>query len=221
MPEANRRRVLSGLCLVLLALIFLTNPLTLVVARGAQASPAVIALRGFLAPVHMALLIGSLFGITQLLRHRADRAGLTGAALALMGWTAGVRIMTLGQMESLLKSGVTGLPQDTLQKMFEPAPMVLVSIVPPGILFPIGLVTLGITLIVKRPIDWRIGVLLTAGGILFPVGRAVRLEWAVTACDLTLGVTFGLLGWLILTRPQLWPASEDLLLQPRHAPVQV
>ena len=223
MSQSNRRRVVSGVCLVLLGLFFLTNPLTMLVVRGVKASPGAIALTGFFAPLQMLLFIGGIFGITQLLRHRADRAGLTGAALTLMGWTAGARILAIGQLEALLKSGVTGLPENTLQTMFEAAPLVWASIVPVGILFPLGMTILGITLTVARPIDRRIGVLLTVGAILFPLGRAVRLAWAVTACDLVLGATFALIGYLILTRRQLWPAaeSEHLVLEPRHAPVEV
>ena len=206
--ESNRRRVLAGTCLVVLAVLFATNPLTRVVMRGVSTSVGSIALTGFAAPVQMALFIGSIGGITQLLRRRADRAGLIGAAMALMGWAVGIRIMALGQLESLLAIGVTGVPADTLEKMFAAAPLVWASIVPVGLIFPLGLITLGITLFVTRPVSRWIGALLIAGGILFPLGRAVRLEWAIAACDLVLGLTFALIGWQILARKELWDAAE-------------
>jgi len=202
--DTNRRRILSGVCLALLAIFFLTNPLTGVVMRGTAKTTTAIALSGFTAPVQMALFIGAVLGITQLLRKRADRTGLTGAAFALMGWAVGIRILALGQLESLLAIGVTGVPADTLDKMFTAAPIVWLSIVPSGLMFPIGLIILGIALVVARPISRWIGALLIVGGILFPIGRAVRVIWAISACDVVLGVTFALIAWQILTRRELW-----------------
>ena len=206
--ESNRRRLLAGICLVVLALLFATNPVTGVVLRGMSSSVTRIAMTGFIAPVQMALFIGAIVGITQLLRRRADRAGLAGAALALMGWAVGIRILALGQLESLLTLGVAGVPADTLDKMFTAAPIVWLSIVPLGLLFPIGLITLGIALCAAGPVNRWIGALLALGGILFPVGRAIRLEWALTACDLVLGASFALIGWQILTRRELWGSAD-------------
>lgn len=206
--ESNRRRVLAGTCLVVLALLFATNPLAGIVLRGMSPTVTSIAMTGFIAPVQMALFIGAIVGITQLLRRRADRAGLAGAALALTGWAVGIRILALGQLESLLAIGVAGVPADTLQKLFEAAPLVWVSIVPLGLFFPIGIVTLGITLFAAAPVNRWIGALLALGGILFPVGRAIRIAWALTACDLVLGAAFALIGWQILSRRELWDATD-------------
>lgn len=206
--QSNRRRVLAGTCLVVLALLFVTNPLTEIVLRARASSVSRIAATGFAAPLQMALIIGSIVGITQLLRRNADRAGLIGAALALTGWAVGLRILTLGQLQSMATIGVGGVPPDTLQKMFAAAPIVWVSIVPVGVLFPIGAIILGITLFIVRPINRWIGALLALGGLLFPLGRAVGLEWAITAADLVLGAAFALIGWQILTRRELWSAAD-------------
>ncbi|HYR27280.1 MAG TPA: hypothetical protein VEU30_02370 [Thermoanaerobaculia bacterium] len=202
--ETNRRRILSGVCLALLAILFLTNPLTGVLMRGTAKTPPTIALLGFTAPLQMILFIGAIFGITQLLRKRADRTGLTGAAFALMGVAVGLRILALRQLEAMLEFGVTGVPADTLQKMFTAAPIIWLSIVPSGLMLPIGLIILGSALFITRPINRWIGALLAAGGILFPVGRAVGVLWAISACDLVLGVAFGRIGWQVLTRRELW-----------------
>lgn len=179
-------------CFAILGLLFLTNPLTQIIARGGIASPEAIAMRGFMAPVTMVLMVGVAFGIVALLR---TRAALIGAVLTIAGWTAGCRIMALGQLESLLQTGVTGLPADTLDRMVSAAPIVFVSIVPVGILFPLGLIVLGATLFIAAPVSRWIGVLLIIGGVLFPLGRAVHVGWAYWACDLILGVTFLLLAW--------------------------
>ncbi|HEY0159159.1 MAG TPA: hypothetical protein VGF28_17865 [Thermoanaerobaculia bacterium] len=211
MTESNdvtRRRILSGFCFAALALLFLSNPLTHLIARGGPASPARIAASGFVVPFTMVLLVGVVFGIAELLRARADRTGLIGGALTIAGWTVGCRIIVLGQLESLLQSGVTGVPADTLDKMFTAAPVVWLSIVPMGLMFPLGLIVLGAALVATAPVHRAIGALLVAGGVLFPVGRAVRLEWALGACDVALGLSFALLGWEVLRR------RESLALRP-------
>jgi hypothetical protein len=209
--DTRRRRFISAFCCLALGLFFLTDPLTRLSVRGdGPASEGQIALMGFVAPLHVALMIGAVFGITQLLRSRADRAGLIGATLALIGWVVGSRIMVVGQLQALLASGVPGVPPDSLQKMFQHAPLVFVSIIPVGLLFPIGLIVLGITIFAARPIHRGIGVLLAIGGVLFPIGRAVGHEWAVVSCDLVLAAAFALIGWQILKRPEVWGAEGSL-----------
>jgi hypothetical protein len=202
--ENNRRRGLAGFCLAALGVLYLTNPLTQLIVRGADLSPLRIALIGFASLIHMALAVGSVIGITQLLRGRADRTGLTGGALMILGWAVGTRILLLGQFESLLQSGVAGLPQNAMRMIFEAAPIVYLSVVPVGLLYPIGVITLGIALAATGPIPRWIGVLLAAGGLLFPIGRIFRLSWALVSCDLVLGAAFALIGWQILTRRELW-----------------
>ena len=209
--QENRRRMLCGIALTILGAIFLTDPLTHILRRGTNEGALKIAVNGFAAPLHMLCLVASVIAIVQILRHRADRIGLTGGALTLMGWAAGIRIMGLGQLESMFNSGIGGVAPDTLRKMFEAAPIVWVSIVPVGILFPSGLITLGLTLLTMGPLPRWIGATLALGAVLFPIGRIGQLTWAVVSCDLVLGLVFCSIAWQILTRPTLWkesPASD-------------
>jgi hypothetical protein len=196
--DSNRRRRLAAISAIAFGITFLTNPLTHLLYRGARDAPFAIAMRGFAAPLHAVMLVGTVFGITQLLRSKADRLGLLGGAITIMGWAVGVRILALGQLESLLATGVTGLPADTLSKMFAAAPLVWVSIVPIGLLFPIGVITLGATLIAVHPIPRPIGALLILGGILFPIGRIGLIPWALLASDLVLGAAFVAIGYKLL-----------------------
>lgn len=214
--DIRRRRLISAFCCLALGLFFLTDPVTRLSVRGdGPASTGKIAVMGFVSPLHVALMIGAVFGITQLLRRRADRAGLIGATLALIGWVIGSRIMVIGQLQALLANGVPDVPPDSLQKMFQHAPMVFVSIIPVGLLFPIGLIILGITMFVTRPNALRLhrgaGALLAIGGVLFPIGRAAGHEWAIVSSDLVLAATFALIGWQILTRPEVWGAEGAVL----------
>jgi hypothetical protein len=199
------RRRLAGYCLMTIALLFLSNPLSGVFGSlTPRTSHTAIALIGFAAPVSMLLMVGSLFAITQLLRKSGERRALIGGAITLMGWAVGVRILALGQLSAMLAGGVEGVPVDALHRIYAAAPLVFVSLIPVGLLFSIGLIILGLTLAAARPIHRGVGILLTLGGVLFPLGRAVHLPWAFLACDLILGATFALIGWHVLAQPARW-----------------
>ncbi|HEX8255901.1 MAG TPA: hypothetical protein VF846_22365 [Thermoanaerobaculia bacterium] len=223
-PATNRRRHLAGFCLIGMALFFALNPLTGFMGSAAPPSRSnvTIALGGFAAPLHMALMIGSVFAITHLLRRKGDLAGLIGGALTLMGWAVSVRILAVRQLAQLIDNGVDGVPADTLGRVFSSAPIVFVSLIPIGLLFPIGLMILGVTLFVARPVNRWLGLTLALGGFLFPLGRAVGVPYAFAACDILLGLTLATLGQQILARPELWDethrADGDVLVaMPAHA----
>ena len=187
--NTNRRRSLSGVSLLLFGAFFAADVFTHVLRRG-DADLATNVAIGLAAPVHLALLAAGLFGITQILRRSADVAGLTCAALTLMGWAVGIRITALGQLEHV----------QTIE-----APAILVkTMVIPGILFPLGLVATGITLMIARPIPRWMGVLLAIGAVLFPIGRIGHFEWALWSCDVILAAACAAIGWQILTREEVW-----------------
>lgn len=204
--DTRRRRLISAFCCLALGLFFLTNPITRFSVEGAK-STGQIAMIGFVAPLHVALMAASLFGITQLLRRRSDLAGLIGATLTLLGWVVSSRIMVIGQLQAVLVNGVPGVPADSLGRILQHAPLVFVSIIPIGLVFPVGLIVLGITMVLARPVHRTIGATLAIGGVLFPLGRAVGFEWAVVSSDLALAAAFGSIGWQILKHPELWEGS--------------
>jgi hypothetical protein len=206
--ETNRRRMLSGLSFILFALILLGSAIAHLAGYQPGHTPARIALTGFLAPVNVLLLVGGLTGVTQMLRGHVDRTGLLGAALSIFGWTIGSRILAVRQLQLLAALEVPGVPADVIQKLFEFAPIVFASIIPVGLIYPVGMTILGATLFVTRPVPRWIGACWIAGAILFPIGRAIGINWAFHGSDVLLGVAFLALGWLILRRPELWEPSE-------------
>ncbi|HYO79716.1 MAG TPA: hypothetical protein VE010_24840 [Thermoanaerobaculia bacterium] len=167
-----------------------------------------IALGGFVAPLHMLMMIGSVLAITHLLRRKGDLAGLIGGALTLMGWGVSLRILALRQVGHVIENGVEGVPADVLGRVFSSAPVVFFSLIPIGLLFPIGMIILGLTLFFARPVNRWLGLTLALGGLLFPLGRAIGALWAFAACDLLLALTFAILGQQILARPELWSETE-------------
>ncbi|MDP9190794.1 MAG: hypothetical protein M3P06_03725 [Acidobacteriota bacterium] len=209
--DTTRRRFIAGFCLIGISIVFAINPITHILGSGASTgatSISTIAMIGFLAPVTMILMIGSVFAITQLLRTKADRAGLIGGTLTLMGWAVSARIMVISQLNAILQNGVEGVPPEALGLIFQSAPIIFVSIIPVGLMFPIGLIILGVTIFATRPVHPAIGVLLAIGGVLFPLGRAVGLPWAVVSTDMILAATFALIAWQILARPEPWYATS-------------
>ncbi len=204
--DVNRRRLLSGFSLLGLAILFLLNLSSGLMIRTETIER--IAAVGFAMPLLMACLVGSVFGITQILRRHADVAGLVGGVLVLMGWAAGIRILALRQLEAALKAGTGGAAPDSLDRVFRAAPILWQSIVPSGILFPIGAVILGMAIALKGPIPRWIGLVLIAGGVLFPMGRIARIAWAFHAADVALAAAFGLLAWQVLARPHVWTGES-------------
>ena len=182
MNETNRRRVLAGSCAAVLS-----ATLFYAVARRAVDSGTPthgeIAATGFLAVLHVGLTIGAVFGITQLVREHADRLGLTAAALTLLGATVGARIMVLVQLRDLGR-------QDPVE-LLQTAPIVWASVIPIGLMYPIGLILLGVALFRSR---YRtIGVMVALGGLLFPPGRIASIVPALYLSDGLLAIAY---GWL-------------------------
>ena len=202
MNATNRRRILAASCLFGLTASYLLSLAAQPLSADTMTDGA-IALSGFLAVLNTGLMAGAVIAITQLVRGGADRLGLAGGALTLLGATVGARIIALVQL-SLVDDPRAGAARATMRRLVENAPMVWVSLVPIGLMFPAGLIALGIALVVARPVHRGIGVMLAIGGVLFPIGRAVGVVPAVYACDAILAVTFALLGWQLLTRPELW-----------------
>jgi hypothetical protein len=217
--SSNRRRVIAGASLIGLSVTFLSNTAAGLMTEPAAPSQTIIAVVGFVAVLNAVLMTAATLGLSQLLRARADWAGLLGAASTLVGWAAATRISVLIQLDAAMRAGVEGVPPSALESAFKAAPAMWVSVFPVGLFFPLGLITLGLALFWWRPVNWRLGLLLALGGALFPLGRAVGIEWAIVACDITLATAFAAIGWQILTRAEVWattssesePVDESLL----------
>ena len=169
-----------------IGLLFISDPFTNVFFRPTTHSIAQNARAGFLAPLLMLMLVGSVIGIVQLLRSSAHRAAMIGAAMTITGFSAGIRIMGMHQLKAL--------EPEAIGRVFHASPVLWSSIVPTGIFFPLGLITLGITLFATRVVPRPVALTLIIGAVLFPVGRIGGFEWAVFSCDVILGAAFALLG---------------------------
>lgn len=207
--SSNRRRMIAGVSMIGLSIAFLSNTTMGLMIDPVSPSHTTIAVMGFVAVLSAVLMTAAILGLSQLLRSRADWAGLAGAGATLAGWAVSTRISTLIQLDALLRAGVEGVPASALESIFKSAPVVWVSMFPVGLLFPLGLITLGVALFRWHPVNRWSGLLLALGGVLFPVGRAAGNEFAYIACDLTLAAAFVSLGWQTLTRPAAWETTSS------------
>ncbi|MCA1565411.1 MAG: hypothetical protein LC803_07210 [Acidobacteria bacterium] len=207
--SSNRRRVIAGASLVGLSVTFLSNTALRLMTEPAPPSQTTIAVVGFVAVLNAVLMTAATLGLAQLLRARADWAGLLGAASTLVGWAASTRISVLIQLDALLRAGVEGVPPSALESIFKAAPAMWVSVFPVGLFFPLGLITLGLALFWWRPVNSWLGLLLALGGVFFPLGRAVGIQWAIVASDITLATAFVGIGWQVLTRPGVWATTSS------------
>jgi hypothetical protein len=203
----NRRRMIAGVSLIALSVAFLSNTITGFMTGAASPSQTMIAMVGFVAVLNALLMPAAILGLSQLLRASADRLGLLGAAFVLVGWATATRISVLIQLDALLRAGVEGVPPSALESIFTSAPVVWASVFPVGLFFPLGLITLGLALFWWRPVNFGFGLLLALGGVLFPLGRAVGIDFAVIASDIALAAAFAAFGWQILARPAVWENS--------------
>lgn len=206
--SSNRRRMIAGVSLIALSVSFLSNTIAERVFGSGQPSQTTIAMVGFAAVLNAALMPAAILGLSQLLRASADRVGLLGAVFVLIGWAAATRISFVIQLHALLVAGVEGVPATALESAFNSAPAVWVSVFPVGLFFPLGLITLGVALFWWRPVNCWFGLLLALGGLLFPLGRAVGIEFAIIACNIVLGAAFAVIGWQILARPAVWETTS-------------
>jgi hypothetical protein len=203
----NRRRLLGGICMGVLALTLVAHAFSwMLPGNGGPATHGEIASLGFRAVLSAALHAGALIALTQLLRQHADRLALTGAALSMMGMVVAGRIIALWQL-SLVADPASLTQSSVATKLQETAPIVWVSIVPIGLMYPLGMLLLGIALLRSRVVPRWIGALFMAGAVLFPIGRAVGVPAAVIGSDLCLGICYAALCRMVLRGREAWSSG--------------
>lgn len=201
-PASNRRRLGAGIALV-------ASPILLSIGDAARLLDLLSSgLRGVSAIAVLAM-APAILAIVHLLRSRADRLGLTGGVLCFVGLFSAARMSSLFQLEGVLRAGVDGVPADAVQLAYAADLTLPMSIYPFGLCFPFGLIVLGATIAWTGAVDRWIGVVLLLGGVFFPIGRAIGIEWALVTSDVLLVVALTTLGWRVLTRPEAWTSEAE------------
>jgi hypothetical protein len=136
--------------------------------------------------------VPAIFTVAALLRERAPRWALLGGAAATTGAVAGAGIAVLSRVRALLASPAVdpavGLPA---REAIEGSSLIALTTLVPGILFPLGTMLLAAGLGWTRRVPRGAAALLGLGGLLFPVGHAVGVPWALVGGDLVLLAAYG------------------------------
>jgi hypothetical protein len=185
-PSNEMRRKGAAVCLLAAPLLMLAGDVLRQWA-GAQRAWLVMLKLAF------ALFVGAALAVVHLTRTRADRAGLVGGALAVVGCLAGSGIITAGAVFAAvdgagLDETATRAVEAALSRSGVGGYLFLYPL--PGLAFPAGFLVLGLALARARVVAPLAAGALALGALLFPVGRIGGVEWAVLGSGL--GMTAGL-----------------------------
>lgn len=212
--STNRRRLLAGTCAALASVVLLLSAVTQLTAESAPPTSAELAAAGFFAVLHVGLTAGVVLGIAQLVRRKADRLGLLGATFTILGAAVSARIIGFIQV-ALVQNGRPGAAREAMTSLLRDHTAVWASLIPIGLIYPLGMITLAVALFIARPVPRWVAVVLALGGLLFPMGRAVGIMPAIWSSDALVAIAYGYLSKEILTRRELW---DDKLAM--HSPAQ-
>lgn len=189
-PAIELRRAGAAACLLAAPLVMLAGD-ALRIWAGARHTWLVMLKLSF------ALFVGAALAVVRLTSERADRTGLVGAALAVVGCLAGSGIVTanavLGPIETAgLDATATQAIEAAMQTSGVGGFLFLYPL--PGLAFPIGFLVLACAMLRARVVSGVAVVALALGALLFPVGRIGGIDWAVIASGVGMSVGLGLVA---------------------------
>lgn len=150
------------------------------------------------------LFVPAIFGATHLAARSGKRLALVGGALAYIGCMAGASMQVLFRVWAVLNEAGSERTVELLRssgKLIASTQMI-------GILFPIGLLVLAVSLYRSRVVQPLIALSLAGGALLFPLGRIAGLLVGVLGGDLLLTLAFGVIGRRLLSAESLQPSRE-------------
>ncbi len=140
--------------------------------------------------VSFLLFVPAVVGMSAAAAGSADRLGLAGAGLALIGLMTGATIMGVHRTAHVL-SGAVG---EAEMAAAPGAKLLLATSIQPGLTFPIGLLILTLALRRAGALSGPMAAVLAAGAILFPVGRIFVGFAGSVASDVCLALALVPLG---------------------------
>lgn len=187
-PATELRRAGAAACLLAAPLLMLAGD-ALRVWAGAHHAWLVMFKLSF------ALFVGAALAVVRLTSERADRVGLAGAALVVVGCLAGSGIVTanavLGTVESAGLDAAATQAIEAAMKTSGVGGFVLLYPLP-GLAFPAGFLVLAYALLRARVVSTLAAAALALGALLFPVGRIGGFDWAVIASGVGMSLGLGM-----------------------------
>ncbi|MET0625874.1 MAG: hypothetical protein ABW250_23270 [Pyrinomonadaceae bacterium] len=148
-----------------------------------------------------ALFVGAALAIVRLTSERADRVGLVGGALVVVGCLGGSGILTasavFGAIDAAgLDAAATGAVEAAMRTSGVGGFILLYPL--PGLAFPVGFLVLSYALLRARVVSPAAAATLALGALLFPVGRIGGFAWAVIGSGVGMSVGLGLVALRVL-----------------------
>lgn len=131
--------------------------------------------------------VPAIIGLAVRLGAAAPRLSFTGGTVALVGTLAGATMQGLFRAIAVLETG----GHAEAARFLGTQPVLAFTTLMPGIFFPIGLLILAAALWRARAPRW-LAATLAVGAILFPVGHAAGVAWALIGGDVVLLAAFAL-----------------------------
>lgn len=151
----------------------------------------------FSLKLSFAFFVGAALAAVHLTRARADRAGLVGGALAIVGCLAASGIVTANAIyQSVDGAGLSEPAMSAVEAAFRRDDVFsYIFLYPlPGLAFPAGFLVLAFALRRARVVSPLAAGALALGALLFPVGRIGGFEWAVMCSGVGMSVGLALVA---------------------------
>ena len=148
-----------------------------------------------------AFFVGAALALVHLVSGRADRAGLLGGVLAVVGSLSGSGIVTanavIGTVESAGLDQAATLAVESAMRTSEMGAYILLYPLP-GLAFPAGFLVLSYALLRARAASPAAAGALALGALLFPVGRIGGIEAAILGSGLAMSLGMGMIALRLL-----------------------
>ena len=193
-PAIELRRAGAAACLLGAPLLMLAGD-ALRVWAGAQHAWLVMFKLSF------PLFVGAALAVVRLTSERADRAGLVGAALAVVGCLAGSGIVTANAVLAPVETaGLDATATQAIEAAMRASGVGgYVLLYPlPGLAFPVGFLVLAYALMRARVVSGAAAAALMLGALLFPVGRIGGFDWAVIGSGVGMSLGLGMTALRVL-----------------------
>lgn len=144
-------------------------------------------------------------GLFKCLQPQAPFYSRAGLLYALYGVLGGVAFAFEG-----LYADIYGLSEKIGVDAFQQYPLQMnLVLFWSGPAFPLSIMVLGIVLARYKKVNWPVGILFSIGGLSFPIGRILRLEWVAHLTDLLLLLPVLIIAYKFWNEPEAEMGSME------------
>ena len=140
--------------------------------------------------------IPALTGLFSLIKYEMPRYGVWGLWIAVFGCISGVCFAFLGYLATIFN-----ISHEQYLNLLSHYPFTSqILLFGSGPLFPLSMLVLGITLMLKRSVPAWTALLFCLAAIAFPLSRIPRIEWMAHIADLAMLIPSAAIAWQMLRK---------------------